>query len=244
MKQTKKIVSLLLSAIVMFSLLSVCAFAEPIGTTSISLADGKKNTDGQLGDKTDDYIDYKYDAEKDGILELKADITAGAFYIYVVGEDGETLKASTSDVKSGSLQELNGDGGQWLHWNTKIEKFSATLNYKVEKGTYYIRVARGVCIDGTDGGSGKITLTPTLRDDPAPKLECFSLTLKKGDKLTLGTTVTPKGTKLVWSSSKKTVATVSAKGVITAKKAGTTVITCTTEDGSSELRIKITVPKK
>ncbi len=242
MKQTKKIVSLLLAAVMMFSLLSVCAFAEPIGTTSISLTDGMKNSDGKMGDKLNDYVDYKYVAEKDGILELNANIIAGTFYIYVVNSDGETLKVSTSDMKSGSFDEIS--DGQWLHWNTKIEKFSAILNYKVEKGTYFIRIARGVCVDGTDGGDGKITLTPTLRDDPTPKLECFNLTMKKGDKLTLGTTVTPKGTKLVWSSSKKTVATVSAKGVVTAKKAGTTIITCTTEDGSSELQIKITVSKK
>lgn len=240
MKQTKKIVSLLLAAVMMFSLMSVCAFAEPIGTSAVTLSDGLKNSSEKVGDRNlESYVDYKYVAKKDGILELNADVTLACFYIYLVNEDGEEIPLISSDVKCGSYQEVSG-GALWVFWKSELEKFNATLNYRVEKGTYYIRIMRGA----DNKGDGTVKLTATLRDDPKPQLDCFNITLKKGEKLTLGTSVTPKNTKLVWESSKKTVATVSAKGVVTAKKAGTTIITCTTEDGSSELQIKITVSKK
>lgn len=54
------------------------------------------------------------------------------------------------------------------------------------------------------------------------KLNKKSLTLKKGQSSTLKVTGTKK--KVQWSSSNKKIATVSSKGKVTAKKAGTTYI--------------------
>ncbi|MDE6031894.1 MAG: Ig-like domain-containing protein [Oscillospiraceae bacterium] len=236
MKQTKKIVSLLLAAVMMFSLMSVCAFAEPIGENAVILSDGIKNTEGKVEKSSGTHTDYKYVVDKKGILDITINTSTSHFSVVMVDADGVEVEPLGVDFKSGKA----GNNKNYYRWQDSTEKFVGTISYKVDKGTYYFRISRGTNKDG----DGKLTVTATRRDDPTTKLECFNLTLKKGDKLTLGATATTKNAKLVWSSSKKTVATVSAKGVVTAKKAGTTIITCATEDGSSELQIKITVSNK
>ena len=69
--------------------------------------------------------------------------------------------------------------------------------------------------------------------------------LKKSKTLTLKATVTPSGTgALTWSSSKKSVAKVNAKGKVTAVASGTAVITVATADGATDsVKIKVTATK-
>ena len=66
-------------------------------------------------------------------------------------------------------------------------------------------------------------------------------TLKKGKKLTLKPVISPITSlqKVTYTTSNKKVATVTAKGVITAKKKGTATITV--KSGSKSKKIKITV---
>lgn len=81
-------------------------------------------------------------------------------------------------------------------------------------------------------------------------LSAKSITLTKGKTKQLKGIFQPDDTSLknlTWSSSQKSVATVSEKGLVTGKKAGTTVITATTKDGSDlSAKCKVTVvnPKK
>ena len=74
------------------------------------------------------------------------------------------------------------------------------------------------------------------------KLSTKKLTLKKGEKYTLKPVVTPITTqdKTKFKTSNKKVATVSSKGVITAKKAGKVTITVT----SGKKKVKCTVTVK
>lgn len=72
------------------------------------------------------------------------------------------------------------------------------------------------------------------------KLSKQSLTIYVGGKTTLDMTGSAK--KVKWSSSKKSVATVSQKGVVTAKKSGKTVITV--KSGSKKATCKVTVKKQ
>ena len=73
-------------------------------------------------------------------------------------------------------------------------------------------------------------------------------TVTAGETLKLKSTIAPKKPsvkKLSWSSSNKSVATVSSKGVVAAKKAGTAVITVKSTDGSNKkATCKITVKAK
>lgn len=71
-------------------------------------------------------------------------------------------------------------------------------------------------------GSKKYTCKVTVQ---SPSISKKSATLQKGETLTLKLSGTNK--KVTWKSSNKSVATVSSKGKVTAKKAGTATITAT-----------------
>ena len=74
-----------------------------------------------------------------------------------------------------------------------------------------------------------------------------TLSLKKGKTAKLKVTLPDelKGTKVTWSSSNKKVATVSKKGKVKAKGAGTAIITCTSKkDKTISVQCEVTVYKK
>lgn len=80
----------------------------------------------------------------------------------------------------------------------------------------------------------KVTVHKKFKKAKKVKLNYKSATLAPGKKLTLKATVSPKKAtvkKVTYSSAKKSVATVSQKGVVTAKKEGTVKITAYAKDG-------------
>ena len=94
----------------------------------------------------------------------------------------------------------------------------------------------------------KCTITVTVGTPVTKvKLNKTKSTMTIGKKQTLKATVTPKKASskaVVWKSSNKKVATVTSKGVVKAKKAGTATITATAKDGSGKkASCKVTVKK-
>ena len=92
----------------------------------------------------------------------------------------------------------------------------------------------------------KCTITVTIGTPVTKvKLNKTKSTMTVGKKQTLKATITPKKASnkaVVWKSSNTKVATVSGKGIVTAKKAGTVTITATAKDGSGKkAACKITV---
>jgi uncharacterized protein YjdB len=76
------------------------------------------------------------------------------------------------------------------------------------------------------------------------KLNKTSLTLKKGNTLTLKASIQPSNAsnkKITWTSSNKSVATVSSKGKITAIGTGTCTITAKTQSGGKQAKCRIIV---
>lgn len=114
-------------------------------------------------------------------------------------------------------------------------------------------------VKGVKVGKTKITVTSTKNKKKKAtikvvvkkaavkkvKLNVKKVTLAVGAKKTLKATVTPKknvSKKIAWSSSKKSIATVSAKGVVKGKKEGTATITAKAADGSGKkATCKVTV---
>lgn len=78
------------------------------------------------------------------------------------------------------------------------------------------------------------------------RLNAKTMTLQVGQKKTLKVKNAGKKAKLKWSSNKKSIATVSKKGVVKAVKAGNAVVTCkvTTKNGKTiKLTCKVAVKK-
>ena len=96
-----------------------------------------------------------------------------------------------------------------------------------------------------------VVLTTVLIPVPAKAAETGafvvkSYTMAKGEKWTLNVYNAADNAKISYKSSKKSVATVSKKGVVTAKKAGSATITVTVKDseGTYQAKTKIKVKSK
>lgn len=114
-------------------------------------------------------------------------------------------------------------------------------------------------LKGLKGGSVVVTITTNENpgaksakvkisvDEPVTSitLDNTEFNLGKGKTITLVATVGPESASnktLTWSSDDSSIATVSKQGVVTGKKSGTAIITCTANDGSGiSASSKITV---
>ena len=74
-----------------------------------------------------------------------------------------------------------------------------------------------------------------------PALNKTKLTMTVGDTATLKVKNAAKKEKITWASKKKTVAAVSSKGKVTAKKAGKTVVSATLKKAGKTLKCNVTV---
>lgn len=83
---------------------------------------------------------------------------------------------------------------------------------------------------GNTTGSGSVTVNGNAQSTVT--LNKSALTLNIGQSEQLKATVNPSSTKVTWSSDKTAVASVDANGTVTAKSAGTAVITASTSDGN------------
>lgn len=105
--------------------------------------------------------------------------------------------------------------------NTWTSSFYDVVTTKqiLEAGTYYLRL-------WTTNSSDAGTYTYFARFTPSDEASLeLCINLKKGNSIQLGTIFNNSNDKdVTWSSSKKSVATVSSKGKVTGKKKGTTEI--------------------
>ena len=150
------------------------------------------------------------------------------------------VKQKTSVFKVTGL--ANGDSVQsYKSSNTKI--FTVTKNgvikagKKTGKATLTITLASGL--------QKKVTVKVQKKTVTTSKITGLQkkVTLKKGAKLTLKPSLTPitSTQKFTYKTSNKKIATVSKKGVITAKKAGKTKITV--KSGKKKYTVTVTVTK-
>lgn len=87
-----------------------------------------------------------------------------------------------------------------------------------------------------------LAAAPVTAQAAAPKLNKTSAEMTVGKKMTLKVQNAQKGAAIKWSSTKKTVAAVSAKGVVTAKSAGKATIKAVVS--KKTLTCKVTVKEK
>ena len=228
----KRIAAALVAAVMVVMAMATTVSAANMFTTAKNVDTGKKITttvgyDGHDGKSTA----YKFTPTKKGTAKLKVTAEAHMFYFTIYDEDGNMLDIER-DVSMGDYNRYDGT----CNWNGSTGVFKATFTFSVAaKKTYYVWVERPYSYS-SEKGSGKFEISfsyPT--ETKAADDTLLTYTLKKGKTIQFGATASD----AKWSTSNKSVATVSSKGLIKGVKKGEAVITL--KGGSQTVKIKIIV---
>ena len=187
------------------------------------------------------YKDFKVTLSKKGTLKLSFDSKAQYIYVVLFNSNGDKVELSERSASTGSTSYSSYFKKATLNWNKTIEKLKGTLSYKsLDKGTYYVRIwTEYPWKTGKTSVSFSYPQEKEADEKAEGKISYLSVTLKKGNTLQLGAVIDGDGT-VTWSTSKKAVATVTSKGKITAKAAGTATITAKLGSSSVKIKIKVT----
>ncbi len=240
MKQIKKFLSVLMACVIAFSTMVVSASAGSIFDTAKVVSSGETISDvfiTQTGPWYDKNLDYKITIKESGTLNLSYSAGVRYFKLYLYDADGNEVINSSYKVNTGTVS-LSGKNLTYK-WNSATETIKGSASYKVSKGTYYIRAQAPW--DCYNDGSRKFNMTVKTSSNSSSsigKISYLQITVPKGTTLKLAAVISGSGT-ATWKSSKPSVATVSSKGLITAKSKGFTIVTCTL--GSSKVKVRIKV---
>lgn len=222
----KKILAVLISAVTIVCLLPVAVSADSIFDTAKEVESGKKISKTLGKNET---IDLKFTPTKSGTAKVKLSVNANSMGFFLYDEDGNELDFNYD----AALGRRNTAITTSIYWDSKAEMLKGTVSFEVKANkTYYIRTERP---SFATSGTGKFELSfsyPTGEEAPSALM---GVTLKKGETLQL----TANGSKAKWSSSDKSVASVSSSGLVKAVKKGKAVITV--KCGSKSQSIEVTV---
>ena len=145
--------------------------------------------------------------------------------------EGETTTLTATVLPENTTDSKN---VSWRSSNSEVATVDANGTVTAKRaGTAVITAT------STNGKSAGCTVTVSKKEIPITEisLDKSSATLTEGETTTLTATVLPENTtdskSVSWSSSNSEVATVDANGTVTAKRAGTAVITATSTNGKT-----------
>uniref|UniRef100_UPI003FEDF002 Ig-like domain-containing protein n=1 Tax=Coprococcus sp. TaxID=2049024 RepID=UPI003FEDF002 len=202
------------------------------------------------------------------LKRILAVVLAAAVAVSILTVPDAEVSAATGKVKSVAVtnlpaKQLTLKKGKSFTLKTKVsvsgKKVSKAVTYKTSNKKVATVNAKGKI---TAKKKGTATITVYSKADKKKtckikvtvgtpvtkvKLNKTKANLNVGKSLTLKTTLSPKKPSnkgIIWKSSNTKIATVTSKGVVKAKKAGTVKITATAKDGSGKkATCKITVKK-
>ena len=164
-----------------------------------------------------------------------------------ISESEMTIKEGESVALTATCYPNNTTFSKKITWSSSDTNV-ATVD---ANGTVTAKSAGTAVITATSENGKSASCTITVNEKLIPitevRLNKSAETLTEGDTTTLTATVLPDNTtyskNVSWSSNNEAVATVSADGTVTAKSAGTAVITAITENGKTA-SCTVTVNKK
>ncbi len=178
-------------------------------------------------------------------------IPQGTEYVYV------TYPAETESGVVSYCYAVNDDGS--LDWATSVTGYGATQN---DDGSYLVTIPTGTLLSsgkalGVENGSYSVfnCFKFEIGENKAPDgsadvavtgvtLDKTTATIERRNTVQLTATILPEDatrTSVTWKSSDESVATVNAKGMVTAVAEGTATITVTTGDGGFTASCEVTV---
>lgn len=177
----------------------------------------------------------------DGTETVHVTFNRTDFTTWTMSYDSETGEVGWS-APSVTIQN-NGDGTMTV--DIPAESFTDNTSYLVlEDNMYYGPLYGFNFVSGTPtvpgGGANKVAVTGVTLDKTTATVDLSD----KETSFTLTATVAPENAsnkKVTWSSDNEDVASVTNKGIVTAKSVGTANITATTRDGSFTATCKVTV---
>ena len=202
------------------------------------------------------------------LKRILAVVLAAAVAVSILTVPDAAVNAATGKVKSVAVtnlpaKQLTLKKGKSFTLKTKVsisgKKVSKAVTYKSSNKKVATVNAKGK-ITAKKKGKAVITVISKANKKKTVKIKVMVGTpvtkvklnktkanLNVGKSLTLKTTLSPKKPSnkgIIWKSSNTKVATVTSKGVVKAKKAGTVKITATAKDGSGKkATCKVTVKK-
>lgn len=214
-----------IAAIVATAAVAVSAFVLPTATAS-----AKGPFDGAVKMEFMEYYDHNFQT-KGEVITYKVDIKKrGTLYFRCLNRF-----ENTNTKVFNSAGDLLRDASDDFYYADYAWGTDDSQKLEIEKpGTYYIQIKANY--DNVSAKDYYIKFTPTDKPTIA-----FKLTMKKGTSVSLGAITENYDGKVTWLSTKKTVATVSSTGKVTAKKAGTTTIRASLENGEYiQITVKVT----
>lgn len=253
MKITKKIMSVVLAAVMVIGALAMSVSAASIADRAKPGSSGKKYS--YTFEDGEDALIYKLVLSKKGNIEIDFNYQLSKGVIQLFDSDGNSIKPNKVEMQSGkdgywSDTYSYDENGKKVHsgyattftWNEAFEKSAGKITFQNKaKGTYYAKISYEYGFKGKGKASWSFTYPSAKKDESSDsgKISYLTLEMEAGDTLRLGAVAEPADAEIKWTSSKTNVATVSASGKVTAKKEGSTIITA--KSGSSSVKIKINV---
>ena len=173
------------------------------------------------------------------VLDTPVDLNAGDTYSVVICQ-----------TTTGGSPKVPVDASFSWSWLTGVSSAKTGQSFISSNGSYWQDVSSSGynCRIKAYTDKRETVVTPTEVKVSKITLNKTTAGLVKGKTLQLTTTVTPNNASnktVTWTSSADAVASVDTNGKITAKSAGTAIITCTAQDGSkvkATCKITVTVP--
>lgn len=253
MKRFGKILSVVLAVVMALSSLCVVSSAAIISESKLEkLEKGTKVKNGQVISRKSSSSKgktYKITANRDGYLHIEVDSTAEQLFFAACDADGKRYEGKT-EMKSGTVSTRVNATEITIYRDARNKKLEGTVYFMIKKGVNYIEIY-GNEKGKKESGESAIKFTypasssnttkskgEAVIDSALGRINALTVTLKKGATLQLGATTSGRGA-VKWTTSKRSVATVTDKGKVKAKAKGSAIITAKLGSTSFAITVKV-----